>query len=87
MMTTRWSVIQLESLRLLCLTFMEEGVTADNACKLFETADKLYVTLRSTSFMHHLFIDNNGNRLQEKSLALAFIEENAEEVAKTPGII
>jgi hypothetical protein len=24
-------------------------------------------------------------RLQEKSLALSFIEENAEEVAKTPG--
>jgi len=32
---------QLEGLRLLCVTFMEEGVNVDNACTLFESAEKL----------------------------------------------
>jgi hypothetical protein len=32
---------QLEGLRVLCVTFMEEGVTVQNACTLFESAEKL----------------------------------------------
>jgi len=32
---------QLEGLRLLCVQFMEEGVTVDSACKLFENAHKM----------------------------------------------
>eukprot|EP00823_Brevimastigomonas_motovehiculus_P000241 TRINITY_DN10348_c0_g1_i1.p1 TRINITY_DN10348_c0_g1~~TRINITY_DN10348_c0_g1_i1.p1 ORF type:complete len:520 (+),score=134.05 TRINITY_DN10348_c0_g1_i1:85-1644(+) len=31
----------LESVRMLCLQFMEEGVTVDNACTMFENAEKL----------------------------------------------
>lgn len=55
---------QLDGLRQLCISFMEEGVTAENACKLFETAPEL---------------------LQDSHFALAFIEENAQEVIKSAG--
>jgi len=47
---------QLESLRLLCVTFMEEGVTVENACQLFEQA----ITLLNEKQFALGFIEENA---------------------------